>query len=193
MKERKEQVKGFITSKLGKNERRIYARKCQIISDDKQEAKDFLDKYHILGKVNFIEAFGLSYKGELVSLITIGNHHRTGDELVLNRYITKHNTTVVGGLSRLCKAAKDKYGPIATWIDRRWSTGSSWEKCGWKVIRISDPDYFYFRPKDGKVFSKQSRRKSIANTPKGMTEAEHAEIDGLKKVFDCGKIKLIYT
>ena len=52
------------------------------------------------------------------------------------------------------------------------------------------PDYFYT---DGiNVISKQSRMKSVVGTPEGVTEAEHAILDGLVKAYDCGKIRFVF-
>lgn len=189
---RKSQLKSFIRSALGKNEKIIYARKCKIEQIDKLTAKNFLDKYHILGKVNFKYCYGLRYNNELLCLITLNNHHRTNSELILNRYICKENITVIGGLSKLSKHAFKKHGRFSTWIDRRFSDGSNWIKNGWKLIHTIKPDYFYIDSKTSKIISKQSRKKSKVNTPKNMTEHEHALLDKLYRVYDCGKIKLTY-
>src|ERR1700722_631788 len=54
---RQSQVKSFLKSALGKNTRVIYGRNTEIIELEKKEANEFLEKYHILGKCNFIKAF----------------------------------------------------------------------------------------------------------------------------------------
>ena len=52
------------------------------------------------------------------------------------------------------------------------------------------PDYFYT---DGAgVISKQSRMKGVVGTPKGMTEGDHALLDGLVRVHDCRKIRFVF-
>jgi hypothetical protein len=189
---RKAQVKSFLKSALGKNEKRVFARKCEIRSVEKNEANFFLDSYHILGKVKHKNAYGLYYNNELVSLITLGLHHRGLNQVILNRYITAEGITVVGGLSRLCKHALSNHGKIYTWVDLRYSTGENWEKIGWFKVAQLKPDYFYFDSKKSKVVSKQSRKKNIVNTPKHMTEHEHALEEKLYRVYDCGKIKFCY-
>ena len=40
--------------------------------------------------------------------------------------------------------------------------------------------------------SKQSRQKKLVSTPEGMTEREHAKLDGLLRIYDCGKIRYKY-
>jgi hypothetical protein len=188
---RREQVKSFLKSALGKNEIKIFGRNTEVREIiDKTIARDFLEKYHILGSTHFIKAFGLYYENDLVSLITIGKHHRNNEEYVLSRFVGKYNVNVLGGLSKLVSRAISEYGELTTWIDLRFSNGDKWIKAGWEQISTLPPDYFYYNSKNNVIISKQSRKKSIVNTPVEMTEREHAKLDGLKRVYDCGKIKL---
>ena len=186
------QVRSFLRSKLGKNENFVHARKCEIRTVSKDEASSFLEKWHILGACNFIEAFGLYHGDVLLSVITIGRHHRNNREYVLSRYCTKENYTVSGGVSRLAKHASKKYGKLVTWVDLRWSDGASWVKNGWELEAVLPPDYFYYDSKSNKTVSKQSRQKNLVNTPVNMTEHQHALESGLYRVYDCGKIRLTY-
>ena len=192
-KHHKEQIKSFLTTKLGKSSRKVYARKCEVRSVDKATTKDFLNKYHIQGNVGHIESFGLYHQDELLSLITIGKHHRDTTKLVLSRFVGKTGVSVLGGLSKLSKAAFKRYGEFLTWVDRRISNGDNWVKAGWKVTNIAPPDYFYFDSNKKAIISKQTRKKKNVNTPDDMTEAEHAKIDGLRRIYDCGKITLVYN
>lgn len=190
---RNKQVKSFLRSCFGKNSVRLHARKCNVEIIQPKEAIDFLEQYHILGAPSgFIRAYGLRFKDELVALITVGNHHRGGSELVLTRFVGKEDVTVRGGLSKLTKAAFKDFGPITTWVDRRISDAKGWITNGWKLVHVLPPDYFYWDNRNKRVVSKQARRKSAVGTPPGMTEREHAENDGLLRLYDCGKIKLIY-
>lgn len=187
---RNSQVKSFLKSALGKNSKVVFARKTEIIELDKKETNEFLEKYHILGKCNFIKAFGLKLENELLCLITIGKHHRNNTEFVLSRFVGKENINVIGGLSKLTSHAVKEFGELTTWIDLRFSDGENWLNNGWELITKLLPDYFYFDKNTRKIISKQSRRKSKMNTPKGMTEREHAYNDGLRRIYDCGKLKL---
>jgi hypothetical protein len=191
--DRNKQVKSFLRSALGKNERKIYARKCEIVELNKIDTNQFLEDYHILGKTLYNHSYGLVCDNELLALITIGKHHRGRDEWILSRYVGKENVTVIGGLTRLCEYAKQKHNTIYTWIDFRMSDGQNWIKNGWEVIHQLPPDYFYIEAKTHKIISKQSRQKKKINTPIGMTEHEHALHDGLYRIYDCGKIKLKYA
>lgn len=189
--DRKEQVKSFLKSAVGKNQIKVFARNTEVIElTNKIEVKEFLEKYHILGSIPFNKAYGLKWDNELLCLITINKHHRNGQEWVLNRYVGKYDVNVIGGLSKLVSRAVKDFGTLTTWIDLRFSDGEKWVKSGWEVISILPPDYFYYNPKNGKIIPKQSRKKTVVGTPEYVTEREHAKLDGLKRVYDCGKIKL---
>lgn len=184
------QVKSFLRSALNKNENIIYARKCEIKEVPKNIANEFLDAYHIQGRVSHKLCYGIYYKNELLCLATFGQHHRNSQEIVLSRFVGKENYNVVGGLSKIVKTALKLYPEISTWVDRRISTGNNWLKAGWSLKSTLKPDYFYFDNKTGNIISKQSRQKKAVNTPEGMTEHEHALSERLYRIYDCGKLKL---
>ena len=190
---RTDQVKSFLRSKLGCNSRIIYARKTEIREVNKSEAKQFLKDYHIQGSCNFDKSFGLYFNDELLCLISISKHHRNNSEWVLSRFVGKTDVTVSGGLMRLTKHASKQYGKLVTWVDLRYSDGSNWLKSGWNLENVLKPDYFYICKLDSrKVIPKQSRKKSVVGTSSEMTEWEHAKLDGLTRVWDCGKLKLSF-
>jgi len=192
--QRKEQIKSFLQSAVGKNQIVIYARKCDIREVPQNDADSFLDKYHILGRRTSERCIGLYYNNELVSLATFGKHHRqNSNDIQLSRFITKTNVNVIGGLSRITKRALEEYGEIITFIDLCWSTGENWIKNGWTLEKELSPDYYYYNnsgPVSSRIIPKQSRRKKVVNTPEGMTEHEHALSQKLFRVYDCGKLRL---
>lgn len=157
---------------------------------EKEEARDFLNSYHIQGSPGFDSALGIYYNNDLMCLASFGKHHRNNNEWVLSRFVGKTNYNVIGGLSRLVKHGLEKYGNISTWVDLRWSTGLNWIKCGWELTNTLPPDYFYFDNKTGNTISKQTRQKKKIGTPVGLTEHEHALQEKLYRIYDCGKLKL---
>lgn len=187
--ERSDQIKSFLTAKLGCNVT-IGARHTQLVIVDKQIAKKFLNDYHIQGSCIFDVAYGLYNNNELLALITISKHHRGGDSNVLSRYVGKTGISVIGGLSKLVKRALQDYGKLITWVDLRYSSGNNWVKAGWKLEQLLKPDYRYYDQNTNKFISKQSRQKNKIGTPAGMTESEHAVLDGLTRIYDAGKIRL---
>lgn len=189
-KERNKQVKSFLQSMIGCNTIKLNARDCEFKEVPKNIAKSFLNEYHILGSCNFKSAYGLFHNDELISLATFNLHHRNSKELILNRYVCKTNVTIRGGLSKITLNSFKLLGKFYTWIDKRFSDGDNWVKCGWSVISVSRPDYFYYNPVKNEVITKQSRKDKRSEL---ISEIEQAKIDGYSRVFDCGKIKLLYN
>jgi len=194
---RKEQVKSFLLSAIGKNEHKIGARKCNLLWSslpiDIQEVHNFLETYHIQGQPgNTQYVIKVLYNNELLAVATFGKHHRNNKDWVLTRFCTKTNYTIQGVLSRVSKLASQQLKEdILSWADYRLSNGNGYEKAGWVFEKMLPPDYFYH--KHGvKVVSKQSRQKRIVKTPQGVTESEHAKVDGLNRVYDCGKMRYRY-
>ena len=186
---RKEQVKNFLLSKL-KKAQSIGARKVDFRFVPKSEAAVFCEANHIQGFNTQTElSIGGYLNDELVVLGCFSKHHRGTKEIVLNRFCGKYGLHVSGGLSKISKMAALHYqSPIYTWVHKTLSNGDSYKKSGWKFVGEVRPEYFYF--KSNKIYSKQSRAKNKVKTPPGMTEQEHAKLDGLRRVWDCGKIKL---
>jgi len=196
---RQDQVKSFLLSAINKNEHKIGARKCKVVwSDSKEEIKkahDLLDSTHIQGHTNSTKyAANVYCNNELLATATFGKHHRNSKTWVLSRFTTKTNYTIQGILSKISKlASKELKSDIVSWADYRLSTGNGYEKAGWKFEELLKPDYFYMKSgSDKKVISKQSRQKKLVNTPKDITEHQHALQDGLLRVYDCGKIRYKY-
>lgn len=197
-KEKQEQVKSFLLSALDKNEHRIGARKCNIVwSNDKAEifkAHKLLETTHIQGKPQGTKyVSNVYFNEELLATATFGKHLRNSREWVLTRFTTKTNHTISGILSKISRlASKELDSDIISWADYRLSEGKGYIKAGWIKEKIHPIDYFYYNIKSRKIVSKQSRQKNLVKTPEGMTEREHAKLDGLIEVYDCGKIKFKY-
>jgi len=194
-RDRQEQVKDFLKSACGANKIKVGARKCEFKEIPPKECKDFLDKTHIQGAPqNSLLSLGCFYNSELIGVCSFGRHHRKTKVITLNRFACLPNHTIMGFLSKASKVAFEKFKtPIISWADYCKSQANGYLTAGWQIEEYLKPDYFYFDPKSQKTIGKQSRKKKSVNTPLGMTEKEHAELDGLLKIYDCGKIRLIYN
>lgn len=190
---RKPQVQNFLLSALKKN-KKIGARKLVWKEISVPDACSFLEQNHIQG-ANTLSfwAIGGFLGSELVTCSTFGHHHRTRKEIVLNRFACRSGLTVSGALSKISTMAFEHFQePIVSWADKRFSEASGYYASGWKFVSETKPDYFYWSRKTG-IVAKQSRMKSKMKTPGDMTEAEHARLDGLLRIWDCGKIKLSFS
>ncbi len=191
-RDRQAQVKGYLMSACKANTTVLGARKCVFKEIDPALARSFLFETHIQGgRVNIKYALGCFFKDKLIGVCTFGTHHRTGASVVLNRFACLIGYSVPGFLSKASKLAFKKLGRILSWADYSKSQGKGYLAAGWKLLRTLPVDYFYANS-SGELVSKQARRKSVVNTPVGMTESEHAKKDGLYKIWDCGKLVLIY-
>lgn len=198
-RDKKHQVQSYILSAIGKNSIRLSPRNCNVVwSDSKKEinlAHQLLDNYHIQGHTRSTKYVANVYHNEeLVATATFGKHHRNGEQWVLSRFCTRYGHTVRGLLGKVSKLAySNLQQPIISWADYRLSQGNGYEKSGWKFEELLPPDYFYFKISTSQIISKQSRQKKKVNTPEEMTEIEHAHLDGLERVWDCGKIRYSYV
>lgn len=188
-------VRGRIKSILGLGER-IYARKCQIVKLEKREALDFIDSYHIQGKVGGSFYYGLKYGDELVAVISFGsvrkNMGRNSAErnYELLRYCSKGGVNVIGGASRLLKAFIRDVNPlkIISYADRRWSYGNLYEKLGFTFVKNTAPSYWYVI--DGKRKNRFALRKDVLISRYGCDAQETEHGFCLKnhwyRIYDCG-------
>ena len=198
---RKEQVKAFLQSVLGVN-KKVYARKCILKEVSREIGRDFVNDNHIqdIDKPSLIY-FGLYHDDVLVGILSLNRHHRTNstDLLVLDRMCFQQGITVVGGASKLFKAAieyakMNGYKKIVSWSDNRWSWGNVYEKLNFQLEIELPADYSYVHLKnpDSKRKSKQSMQKSNIGCPKDMTEKDFALTLGYSRIWDCGKKRFIY-
>ena len=180
------------------SERKVNARDCDVRFVDKYSALMFMSENHIQGFVSGSDYVGLytSDTNELVAVaIFLDNHD---GYLRLSRYATCCN--VRGGLSKIISVVKecnfDRYLGILTFSDNLISRGRLYETCGFRVIGELKPDYMYMY--NGVRVHKFNFRKSrFERDPNllykdGLTERQLAELNGLPRIYDAGKLKWYY-
>ena len=186
----------MINNKLGLSNR-IYARKCNIKEITLKESRDFLDSNHLQGSINSSIRLGLFYGDELVEVMTFGKARikkwKDLEYIELYRLCSKINFTVVGGSSKLLKYFERKYKPkgILSYANRRWSVGNVYEKLGFEFVSNTEPNYFYFEPKESILhsrnkFMKHKLEKVLENFDANLTETENMYINGYRKIYDSG-------
>lgn len=188
-RKRKNQVKGFLRASLGIFHLRIFARKCEVLEVDINIGKEFLKKYHIQGSSNsnkFI--YGLFYDKELLGVVSFGLHHRNNKQIVLNRLVFKDGIQVVGGATKIVTNAMkhQNINEVVSWSDNRLSIGNVYEKMGFVLEEVLNPDYCYIG-KEGQLHSKQSMKKSNTKCPSHITEKDFCISLGYYRMWDCGK------
>lgn len=192
-------VKSILSMKLGVVARKIYARKCEVCEITSDEKRRFLNDNHIQGDDKSFSYIGLKHEGELVSVMTLCKRKITGKLTIeMSRFCSSLNTQVIGGASRLLKHLLRKHREIemvTTYADIRYSASSNtYEKLGFTLSHKSDPDYFYFKPAISQYcklyhrsnFMKHKLVSKLAIFDATKTEFENMDINGWKRIYDCG-------
>lgn len=193
---KKDIIKSQVKNWVGKSENKIFARNCQVREVlDIKEYKNFLNDNHIQGYVNSKKRIGLYFNSKLVSLMTFDNFEGREkmeiSEWNLSRFCNRLNTNVVGGASKLLNFFIKNIHPtrIISYANIDWSDGGLYNKLGFKLISISNPDYKYII--GGKRMNKSGYRKSKLKTT--LTESSFMQTNGFNRIYDCGKMKFEIT
>lgn len=189
-------VQSMISHML-KQSNRIYGRKCEIRAISHIEAKQFFDKSHIDGHVPSTVYYGLVYGSELVSAISMTKRNEYWEII---RYATKTNNVVIGGFSKLLNYFINKHQPnkILTFANRRFSIANVYLLNGFKLVKITKPNYIYLNS-GGKYagqrqkFQKHKLPRILKNYNPKLTEAENMFMNGYRRLWDAGHIKLEYA
>lgn len=184
-------VESMIRSRLGMC-RKIPARKCDIELIDRTTAADFFEKNHLQGQVSGSVYYGLTYCGELVSVVSFGKTRYTNADWELLRLASKNNTTVQGGASRLIHHfRKNHSGSIVSYANRRWSIGNVYDKLGFELVGISKPCYWYINVNTGSLYHRSSFMKhklqdKLEFFDVNKTERENMYCNKYRRIWDCG-------
>ena len=190
-------VKSILSAKLGFITNKIFARKCSIKEIDNQTYKEFCERNHIQGYGIAKVRLGLFHNNELVQLASFSkprfNKNYDWENI---RTCTKLNTTVVGGFSKLMKYFTNNYaGSIITYVDCRYFTGGGYLKNGFKFIKHTEPNYFYFKNSTINLESRNKYQKHklkdiLPIFDENMTEYENMLNNKYLRIFDAGNLIL---
>ena len=188
-------VKHMITHKLGvSKQRRVFARQTKVVELTAQQAREFCERYHIQGFVQ-----GGLYAGLVDGagdLVAVSVWRKNGVHAYLERYCTSQ--VVVGGMGKLLAhglswAQNKGISQIVTFADLCVSNGDLYEKLGFTKDKILRPDYKYV-VNDRRVHKFNYRKKRFKEDlnlvwQDGLSESELAILNGIDRVWDCGKIR----
>lgn len=186
---KKEKYKNIIRAKLGLN-KKVFARKCNVVDVYKKEEKEFLNRFHLNGYIPSRQCLGLEYNGELLMVVSRGSPRFSKNcDHELLRMCSKGGTTVVGGFSKLMNCMPD--GLWLSYVDRCLGAGHSYSKCGFKMVRTTLPSFYPF--KGGKVynrmkFQKHRLPKVLENYDEHLTAWENMVNNGYNRFYDCGNL-----
>jgi hypothetical protein len=202
---RKDIVKSKIKHILGLNQgAKVYAKNC-VVKEISSKTKDiFLEKNHIQGKDKSSIKLGLYSGNDLVSVMTfssvresVGGNNDKDISHELIRYASDIDKVVVGGFSKVLSYFKANYNwtGVKTFADVRWSSldDTVYSKIGFSKIRISEPNYWYFIPRDMERFHRYGFRKQVLSGKLERYDKNKSEVDNMKengwfRIWDCGNL-----
>lgn len=199
---KKEICKSIIASSLGIYKQKIFARKCEVKEINLEDWKKFLHENHIQDYTFAEYRLGLYYKDELVQGIGITKSNHKQGEIELNRMVTKLNTQVIGGFSKLMNNSIKmwNFSKIYSYISRRLFDGKGYYASNFKIVKINEPTYFYV--KHGQRFPRYNFMKNKIKKMYDMgelsywNENETEELimnkNQFGRLYDCGTIKVVY-
>lgn len=196
-KRKKDIVLSMLSHKLGvSTSKKIMARKTDVMMVDSMVAERFLNTYHIQGYSRGTRSMGLVDGDDLVA---VSSWRKVGHVLYLDRYAT--SVTVVGGMGKLLKSGvryAQEHGctEIVTFADHQVSNGGLYEKLGFRLDSELEPDYQYLvsNRRSHKFNYRISRFRDDDELMyhDGMSEKELATLNGMYRVWDCGKSRYIF-
>lgn len=190
---KQEIVKSILSTKLGKNTNKIYARKCEI--KEIKHIKQFYEHNHIQGHVNSSINLGLFYENELVCALSFSkprfNKHY---QFEITRFCNKLYTNVVGGFSKLFSYFIKQYNPesILTYADLRYSNGELYRNNGFKYLGLSPPNYWYtkeYNLESRVKYQKHKLQKILPVFDPTLSEKENMLNNKFNIIWDCGNAK----
>jgi len=177
---------------------KIGARKCSVNFIDKNVANDFHLHNHISGTTLSSFDVGLSYNGELISVLSfVKSRYDKKYDYEISRFSTKKYHNVAGGFSKMFKFIIDNkdFNTCVTYSDLRFGDGDVYAKNGFQFLTITSPNYYYFDKNIGILekrmkFQKQNLKKMcIPEYSDDKTEFQIMTDIGYYKVYDCGNAK----
>lgn len=185
-------VKSIIRNKLNVNQKKIYARNCEIKIVDSQQSKIFLEQNHLYGNCSSSIKIGLYYEGELVSLMTFGKRNiGKATQFELIRFCSKLNTNVIGSASKLFQyfLKHYKFNKLISYANCDISNGHLYETLNFKEIGHTGINYWWSDNVN------KYHRMNFMKHKIGRGKETESEIMGKRnfyKIFGTGNLKYEY-
>ena len=195
--EHKEIILNKIKHIIGKDSASVIgARKCSVTVISNDNAKQFLERYHIQGYANSTLYYGAFYSGELVGVMSFLKEH--DGNWNLTRFATNFKYRLPGLANKILKnfIVDNNPNEIKTFLDRRWGTAQDnvYTKMGFKLVDTLKPDYSYI--KGHTRYHKFGFRKQILHKKYGlpltMTEKQMCDKLGFHRIWNCGLFKYVW-
>lgn len=195
---KQEIVKSRIKNALGMIDRKIGARKTEVVKLSNFEYKTFMEMSHLQGYTHASFRIGLIYNGELVAAMSFSRaRFNKNIDWELLRFATLPGTSVVGGASKLFNYWRNHHvgQSIVSFSDNRWGNGSFYEKLGFRNDGVTPQGYFYINS-GGKRRSRQQMMKhnlaeQFENFDPALSERDNCWNNKWYRVWDQGNTRWI--
>lgn len=193
-----ELVLSMISSKVGKSNIKIGARKTSIVVLDNKTYSDFLKINHLHGSVNSRFRYGLvSEQDNLVAVMGFGYSRFQKNEIEMYRFAVKQNHNIQGAASKLLKyfTNVESCDRIISYANRDISNGIVYEKLGFELIAITPPNYHYFMNRtvySRHRFQKHKLKNILSIYDENLTEWDNMKNNGYNRFWDTGNLKYEY-
>ena len=182
---------------------KISGRKIKVREILSNEAKEFLEKYHIQGFYKSSVYLGGFSGDNLIAVMAFKNGNIKNEKWELVRFATDYHYIYQGVGSKMFTYFIKYYNPdmVISFADRRWTPWSNenlYTKLGFELEKITKPDYRYYNEKVDrfKRVHKMVMCKSILHKkygfPMTMTELEMTKALGYDRIWDCGLFKYVW-
>jgi GNAT superfamily N-acetyltransferase len=186
--DRPETCKSVIRNALGKNQRKLNGRDCQVVCVDSSVTRPFLEATHMSGATRAKAHFVLKHPEHgIVGAVTvrIPIQKKWGENMCeLARMAFAFDTTVRGGAGKLLAAVEawaksEGYAGVLSYAELRFGEGGVYQKCGFTHMGETGLSYCYT---DG---AKRYDRFKYRAQP-GKPEKQVVEEANVRAVWGCG-------
>lgn len=157
-------IKLMLDNALGRVNKKIYARQCEVREISNKEAKVLNESIHLQGHRDAQITYGLFYNETLVQLMSFSKtkynkNLKTENSWEIIRGCPGSNCLVIGGVSKLLKHFIKTHNPseIFSYCDFNKFNGSSYEAAGMTELGYTGPDMKWIMP-NGEVISRNPKK-----------------------------------
>lgn len=179
----------------------VGARECDVRDISVHESDVFLNAYHFQGReLSARFRYGLFFGTELVAVLCVGQSRYTDHDFEIIRYCVRPDYAVSGGFMKLFMhfiRLPGIAGTVVSYMDlnKRFSAENIYEKSGFELEKITQPDYWWVRPCDFSVLRRYETTKArlvAQGYDSAKSEVEIMRERGYVRMFGAGSKRYVY-
>lgn len=191
----RQKVESLLRNRLGASRpKSLRPKECEIRKIDREQADEFHERHHYIGRCSAPVSYGALFEGELIACCSFKRPTRQSlHQWELARMSARPDFRVHGVWSKIMRAFAADCSPksVVSFSDNRLFDGRVYEKIGFRLDGELRSDYYW--AKGSRRRHKSSLRKTGEEKKTGKTEAELREAQGYAKIWDLGKKRWVWT